>query len=645
MLLIINNFVLILKATTVNVQDKKTVDDGNIWTSPVSLEFSRSHQKSDDFKNRLNEMNKVGSGINSQSSSTAQVLNILRNVDIKKKNQILEPLKAVIVKYASVDLNENISDKRVPNILSDPIINVIKSVCEITDKNSSTDDLNSININFKLGEPIVTFYDDIISEFQYILNALLFSVVFKYDISRPTNTQSDKFTSIFKKLIIDGIHQVHQLNKSTYIHYEEMLNHDRVVLQEMFSLLGIIRFGVPDDSFLVTTDIFNPFEFNKNIIGNLEESQLDNLREQLCHLFNSNNQSNRRGITLMVSESFLKTATEEFINGTFSLSSEEYSRFCQAEIFILNTEEGIIILDMTNIEQLHVHVFVWISCVDVTEKEAIKYVISNNVNKDKLYPLEPTYKKFMKMLRYIFERDTNRLHALDRSRLSSGNRHIYPINIIIDQNDPYLRSKKIFIFTVMFTVFFQGNAWPVRIINENITGYDSDHFRNYAYLKYDADSDYLGITGVGIDYSRYLKSFCNDYVDIMENMINDFYFEDEFFSFNAVSTLIMAILGQYTCYNKSILAISGMGFDYTLTTPRLSFVSFNTDFLLGKVCSSGVDDEQKDDDDIEEQDEDGNQSTNNSQKDGQSNLLDQINYESPVKKRKTEMVICLILYP
>jgi hypothetical protein len=85
-----------------------------------------------------------------------------------------------------------------------------------------------------------------------------------------------------------------------------------------------------------------------------------------------NNQSNRKGQTLILNESFLDWAMEERKNCALSLSAEEYSRFCQADVFITNSEFGIIIFDLTGLE-LIVNIFLWVNCDSKEELDEVRY--------------------------------------------------------------------------------------------------------------------------------------------------------------------------------------------------------------------------------------------------------------------------------
>ena len=79
---------------------KQNLDD-TIWKSPPAIKISKSHQDNELFSERLADRKIVGEKEASENISlpTSNVLNILRNVDDTKKIQIIEPLKALIVKF------------------------------------------------------------------------------------------------------------------------------------------------------------------------------------------------------------------------------------------------------------------------------------------------------------------------------------------------------------------------------------------------------------------------------------------------------------------------------------------------------------------------------------------------------------------
>jgi hypothetical protein len=427
-----------------------------------------------------------------------------------------------------------------------------------------------------LGERKITGNDDIISEFQYIVNALLFAIQAKYDRKNKYD-----FFSNFKTLIIDSISQVQNFNRDSYIHYDKTQN-QTVLLQEMYSLLGTIRHGVPMNSFLVQSNVFDPFQFKPKIINNLQESDFTSLREQICHLFNSNNQSNRKGETLIISESFLNSAYDEAKKGSLSLSAEEYSRFCQADVFILNTETGIIVMDMTE-EAVQVSIFLWTNSTD-DQKEFVANILKNQTRplfQELVEGIICTYGRLRRVLKSMFERDIHRMNIL-LPILKGENLKVYPINMIkIDR-------RKEFIITVMLNVLIQSNPRPTTFYNQK-----SQYFFKIANNdEDDEDEDTFGVRGLHClskTYTTHIHEIFSYFGAILENIVADEYKRQEFASFNEVSTILMAILGQYMCYNQSIFTLSGMGYDYTLSFPNLTYNSFFNDFVSGEICSLRAD--------------------------------------------------------
>ena len=277
---------------------------GSTWISPVKPIVNQKHIDSTDYKRRIETTKCIGAG--SRLLSKKKLLDVIASSsNNNQKLEYLESINGAILNYKPID-----QATPAENIDQNPTI-----------------ETPTIEM-FALGERKITGNDDIISEFQYIVNALLFTIQAKYD----RKSESDFFPN-FKTLIIDSISQVQKFNRDSYIHYDKIQN-QTVVLQEMYSLLGTIRHGVSMNSFLVQSNVFNPFQFQPKIINSLQESNFAIMREQICHLFNSNNQSNRKGQTLIISESFLTSAYNEGKSGSLSLSAEEYSRFCQADVFI-----------------------------------------------------------------------------------------------------------------------------------------------------------------------------------------------------------------------------------------------------------------------------------------------------------------------
>jgi hypothetical protein len=94
-------------------------------------------------------------------------------------------------------------------------------------------------------------------------------------------------------------------------------------------------------------------------------------------------------------------------------------------------------------------------------------------------------------------------------------------------------------------------------------------------------------------YSMNLIAFLDNYGNIVENMINDYYFLEESATFESVCTLIMAMLGQYLCYNQSIMSMTGLGIDYAYFMGRLSHFAFWKHFTSGEIDSAPQEDSSK----------------------------------------------------
>jgi hypothetical protein len=561
----------------------QTKNSANNWVPPVeSLLIGSKHNLSTCYKNRLTNTSKIGKGC---EFAAKKVLNVISNntiLDNKKKMDYLESLSGVIPKYTPFMLIEKAAvEEHEASTFESESFFVSKF-----DQIYNIDNPGPVQAaEFILGPRKITFNDDIITEFQFILNALLFTINSKYGSSNSICVDGYKdYFNNFKTLIINGIFLVQDVNKREYIHYEKLEKFDgKVLLQEMFSLLGILRHGVPANSYLVESNISNPFQFQKDIINHLNESDFANLREQLCHLLNSNNQSNRKGQTLIISESFLDWATNEGDNGKLTLSAEEYSRFCQADIFIVNSKFGIIILDLSG-QECKVNIFLWVNCDSEEEEKYVKNILENKV--EPLYQkyltyINPFYQELKMLLTDIFERDSYR-RSLLVPVIRSDTLFIYPINILKSEN-LLQNSGKYFITTVMLNVLLQSNDYhPHQLLNS-----DNEVKDTAAYIYYVSDNAGVGKSTDIKTYSGYISHFFNEFKTILENIVNDKYIsqEQEYTSFQDVSTIIMAVLAQYMCYNQSIFTANGMGYDNLLDIPRLSLRSFWSDFISGEINS------------------------------------------------------------
>jgi hypothetical protein len=164
-------------------------------------------------------------------------------------------------------------------------------------------------------------------------------------------------------------------------------------------------------------------------------------------------------------------------------------------------------------------------------------------------------------------------------KLEWKNLAIYPINMIkIDR-------RKEFIITVMLNVLIQSNPRPTTINNEK-----AQYFFKIADDDEDDDDIFEGgVTCISTTYSYHIYQIFSNFGAILENIVADEYKMQEFASFNEVSTILMAILGQYMCYNQSIFTLSGMGYDYTLSFPNLTYLSFFNDFISGGIGSLSAD--------------------------------------------------------
>jgi hypothetical protein len=159
---------------------------------------------------------------------------------------------------------------------------------------------------------------------------------------------------------------------------------------------------------------------------------------------------------------------------------------------------------------------------------------------------------------------------------------IYPINIVKSEN-LLQNSGKYFITTVMLNVLLQCNDnHPHQILNS-----DNEVKDTAAYIYYVSDNAGIGKSTDIKTYSGYISHFFNEFKTILENIVNDKYIsqEQEYTSFQDVSTIIMAILAQYMCYNQSIFTANGMGYDNLLDIPRLSLRSFWSYFRNGEINS------------------------------------------------------------
>jgi hypothetical protein len=159
---------------------------------------------------------------------------------------------------------------------------------------------------------------------------------------------------------------------------------------------------------------------------------------------------------------------------------------------------------------------------------------------------------------------------------------IYPINILKSENLSQ-NMGKYFITTVMLNVLLQNNdAHPEIILN-------SDNNKEIVpYIYYESDNtNKRKVQMITFSYGDYIQCIYNAFNTILENIVNDKYIsqDQEYISFQDVSTLIMAILAQYMCYNQSIFTVNGTGYDNTLNIPRLSFHSFWSDFINGEINS------------------------------------------------------------
>jgi hypothetical protein len=270
-------------------------------------------------------------------------------------------------------------------------------------------------------------------------------------------------------------------------------------------------------------------------------------------------------------------------DGKLSLSAEEYSRFCQADVFIMNSEFGIIVLDLSRLE-CKVNIFLWVNCDSEEDKNEVKKILIDKVHalfNDYLVEINPLYQNLKLLLIEIFERDSNRRSMLVEDT-NLDTLFIYPINILKSENLSQ-NMGKYFITTVMLNVLLQNNdAHPEIILN-------SDNNKEIVpYIYYESDNtNKRKVQMITFSYGDYIQCIYNAFNTILENIVNDKYIsqDQEYISFQDVSTLIMAILAQYMCYNQSIFTVNGTGYDNTLNIPRLSFHSFWSDFINGEINS------------------------------------------------------------
>ena len=511
---------------------------------------SKSSIKKDLLNKNLYESYVAATKSVGKGDSKSAVINALNFCGSKfsRDNLILNPLKSAMISFCDgPGLIDNLSDQK--NEMLQDIVDFYMKSQDIDVENQA----NSITENnFKLAQPIPSTNDDIIVEFQCALAALILTLSAKVN-------NDDSISFKYKELIINAIHEVHRVNKTEYVHYENLESNNNVVLQELFSSLGIIRSYTAIDTFLIKSDLLNPFSFNELDFSRLKESDISLLNEQICHLFNSHSQTNRKGITLMLNDSFMECANKDITKtGKINLSAEEYSRFCQSEIFVVVVKDcGVIVLDHSNILAPFFHIFLILSGEPTKEisKLSEEHIALRNKSKD-----------LVNILQCVFKRDAHRSRALGEQTKKSYEYYVFNITPDLkeeNETDKKLdRVRKSFLITTFISVFSQGNPWPVKF--DESKEESQSIFDNYLEFYFD-DNNNISIKKSS-NFSVMLKSFFERNTQVLTEVVNNCYSNGaidgtDVFSMGAIFSQVMALLGHFLCLHKSIFTLTGMGVD------------------------------------------------------------------------------------
>jgi hypothetical protein len=379
----------------------------------------------------------------------------------------------------------------------------------------------------------------------------------------------------YEKLIIKTIEKVHSLNKESYGKYDNLTktNERECVLQDFFPSLGILRSYTSVDPFLVKySSLLSPFSFGEKMMSELKDSDITTLNEQICHLLNSSSQNCRKGLTLMLNESFINSATVDLeTHETINLSAEDYSRFIQAEIFIaVEKELGLIIIDHTDIQNPKVITFY---CLENSDDQSSPNPITGALPFEsslRVKYLQPLYRKLKRILNSVFRRDPYRLNAL----VDDNEVTFWPYIRISNEN----RIQRIFVFTTLVSVLCQGNPWTIEMgKNKDVIIFDK--YVDWSYVDHGTQIYFT----TAQTYHIYLVSLIETKLPLIEKLFNDHFVSTDknLISINGLFSQLMAILGHFMCFQKSIFSLTGLGYQYkkssqyqTVITPTIFLESF-----------------------------------------------------------------------
>jgi len=318
----------------------------------------------------------------------------------------------------------------------------------------------------------------------------------------------------------------------------------------------------------------------------MESSDIALLNEQICHLVNSHSQNCRKGINLMLSESFMNMAIKDLQEAkNIMLSAEEYARFSQAEIFVHVVKDcGLILLDLSDILKPIIHLFICFSC-DVNLDQSVDFSKISTI--PELTKMTEMYIILVTILSCIFKRDIHRLRALDKNNIS---KEYYVVNLKPDGNATDIdrstdRIRKTFLFTTIVTFLVQGNPWPMKVPGGKGKRKEEPLYNKYLEFFYDLDKNEI-VHDSHSSFSTMTYNYFKRNMEIIVNILNNTYIaENDLFSTKTVFQNVLALLGHFLCFHKSVFTLTGMGVDDDFSDgySSLTFSRFFSDFIERKL--------------------------------------------------------------